>query len=311
VASRFVLLTAAKNEEQYISTVIESVLRQSVHPLAWFIMDDGSTDRTAEIVAGFAAQHPFIRLHSNRSGGKRSFGAQYRAINAAYALASHLTFDFIGVLDADIALASDDYFDRVLRCFQTDSALGITGGYIYELHRGEWRCQKANSPDSVAGGVQMFRRTCYEQIGGYTPLLFGGEDWLAQLDARIAGWRVAPQINLPVHHHRPTSSADGHLRGRFRQGMMDRSFGSHPVFEMLKCARRVIVGERPLLLSGIVRFVGYIWCCVTMRGPWLPAEKVAYLRREQMNKVYNFVRFVGPTMDSSSSSCGAKTSTSR
>ena len=295
MVSRFILLTAAKNEEQYIGAAIESVLRQSVHPLAWFIIDDGSTDRTAEIVTRFAAQHPFIRLHSNRSGGKRSFGAQYRAINAAYALVRHLTFDFIGVLDADIALASDDYFDRVLRCFQTDSALGITGGYIYELDRGEWRCLKANSPDSVAGGVQMFRRTCYEQIGGYTPLLYGGEDWLAELDAKIAGWRVAPQINLPVHHHRPTSSAGGHLRGRFRQGMMDASFGSHPVFEILKCARRVRVGERPLLLSGISRFVGYIWCRVTMRRPLLSAEKVAYLRREQMNKVYKLIRFVGPT----------------
>src|ERR1700720_3747943 len=100
---QYVLLTAAKDEEACIAEVIQSVLSQTVRPLAWFIMDDGSTDRTASIVRGFAAEHTFIRLQSASSRGGRNFGSQYKAIIAAYDLAKSLEFDFVAIQDADQA----------------------------------------------------------------------------------------------------------------------------------------------------------------------------------------------------------------
>ena len=282
-AHRYVLLTAAKNEEAYIGTAIGSVLRQTVPPVAWLVMDDGSTDRTAAIVADHAARHGFIRLRSNRSGGARSFGAQYRAINAAYAQVRDEDFDFVCVQDADIAPANADYFERLLQAFDADPRLGIAGGYIHERSAGEWRCRRSNAPHSVAGGVQMFRRRCFEQIGGYTPLAFGGEDWLAQIEAQALGWRVRALTELAVHHHRPTSTADGRLRGLFRMGMRDASFGSHPLFELMKCARRIT--ERPALLSALVRYAGFVWYLQTVRRPSLSSEQVKRLRDEQMLRV--------------------------
>src|SRR5580692_10596550 len=99
--NRYVLLTAAKNEEAYIGETIASVLRQTVHPVAWFIMDDGSTDRTAQIVEEQARLHPFIRLQSAGAREGRNFGSQYKAITAAFELARSLDFDFVGVHDAD------------------------------------------------------------------------------------------------------------------------------------------------------------------------------------------------------------------
>ena len=280
---QFVLLTAAKNEEQYIERAIRSVVRQTVQPFAWFIVDDGSADQTAQIVRDYSTSYPFIRLVSRASSAERSFGAQYRAINMAYALARDLHFDFIGVQDADIEVDSDDYYKRVLATFARDAHLGVAGGYIFERKGEHWRGRHANSPDSVAGGIQMFRRACFDQIGGYSPLLFGGEDWLAQIDAKLAGWTVAALPDLAAHHYRPTSSADGRLKGLFRLGMMDGTFGSNPVFEVCKCARRI--QERPLLVGSIVRFGGYLWWWITRRAPLLPAEKTAYLRDEQMNKL--------------------------
>ncbi len=283
---RYVLLTAAKNEAQYIVGALQSVLRQSVKPCAWFIMDDGSTDETAQIVRNFAAKHPFVRLHFTGNSGGRSFGAKDKAINAAYEMARPLEFDCVGIQDADIAPEQADYYEMILRRFASRPKLGIAGGYIYERSNGVWACRKGNSRDSVAGGVQMFRRACYEQIGGYTPMHFGGEDWLAQLDARMAGWEVLACPEHPIHHYRPTSSADGRGRGLFRLGMMDASFGSHPVFEMLKCARRI--KEKPILIGSIIRFVGYLWWKVSCRPPLLPLEKVAFLRAEQMSKLRRF-----------------------
>ena len=279
--SKFILLTAAKNEEQYIGEAIHSVLRQSVLPVAWFIMDDGSTDQTGKIVQSFSEKHPFIHLRTSCRGGVRSFGAKSGAINALYELAWHLDFDYVGIFDADIVHEQNDYYETILRHLDDNSELGVAGGYIYERSKsGVWESRKANSTESVAGGIQMLRRVCYENINGYTPLQFGGEDWLAQLDAKMSGWEVQAFPELPIYHYRPTSSAGGRWRGLFRLGMMDASFGSHPIFEVFKCARRVV--ERPLFISSIIRFAGYAWWNISRRSPLLPADKVSYLRKEQM-----------------------------
>ena len=283
MSGAFVLITAAKNEEQYIGFAIESVLRQTAPPLAWFVVDDGSTDRTAEIVAGYAADHAFIKLVRKGSSAKRSFGAQYRAIGSAYELARELPFEYVCVQDADIAPARSDYFETLLNEFEFDRTLGITGGYIHERVGGEWRCRAANSPRAVAGGVQMFRRACFDEIGGYTPLLYGGEDWLAQIDAQRLGWTVRPQTDLTVHHYRATSSAGGRLRGLLKLGMRDGSFASHPVFELFKCVRRL--REKPIVVSATLRYLGYLWYHLSARRPALSPAKVAYLRREQAARV--------------------------
>jgi glycosyltransferase involved in cell wall biosynthesis len=284
----FLLLTAAKNEERHIALTIESVLAQTKRPMLWVITDDGSSDGTAEIVARYAEQHPFIRLHSNRSTGQRSFGAQYRALIAAYERVRFLDFDYVGMLDADIEFEQPDYFERLFDAFARDEQLGITGGYIHERAGQRWLPRKSNSPRSVAGAVQMFRRACYEQIGGYTPLVFGGEDWLAQLQAAAAGWSVRSQTDLPVRHHRPTSSAQGRLRGLFRLGMRDASFGSHPLFEIAKCGRRAV--EPPTVLGAIVRFGGYAWYACSGRKPSITADAVRLLRHQQQARLKSWLR---------------------
>jgi biofilm PGA synthesis N-glycosyltransferase PgaC len=279
----YLLLTAAKNEEAYIGEAIESVLRQTVHPLTWFIMDDGSTDRTAQIVKRYADENPFIRLHSAGSRSGRSFGSKDTAILAAYDLARRLEFDFVGVQDADIAPERSDYYESILNKFRDNPRLGIAGGYIHERKGSVWQCRNGNSEDSVAGGIQMFRRSCFEQIGGYIPLDLGGEDWLAQINARAAGWEVMAYPQFPVLHYRPTSSAGGRWRGVFRAGLMDASFGSHPVFEIFKCLRRL--GGHPPLVGSAIRFSGYIWWNLTVRKPIIRPEQAAFLRREQLAKL--------------------------
>jgi glycosyltransferase involved in cell wall biosynthesis len=282
----FILLTAAKNEERYITIAIESVLRQNIRPLLWLIIDDGSTDQTAEIVQSYMDKHTFIRLYSTNNDGKRSFGSKDKAINEAYELTRQLEFDFVGIQDADIAPKENNYYERVLSKFEINKALGIAGGYIYEPYKGAWGCRISNSPDSVAGGIQLFRRICFEGIGGYTPLHYGGEDWLAQLDAKIAGWEVMALPELPVYHYRPTSSSGGRWRGLFRQGMMDASFGSHPFFELLKCTRRI--AESPVLFGSFISFSGYVWWIISGREPLLSREKVAFLRKEQLTKIWKW-----------------------
>lgn len=290
---RFVLLTAAKNEEQHIERAIRSVLAQSCRPAAWLIMDDGSTDRTAGIVASYAKTHPFIELHSHRVGGERSFGAQYRAINAAYKLAKERKFGFVGIHDADIEYRHPGYFSSILGKFDANAKLGIAGGYVHERSNGVWKSRVGNSPDSVAGGIQMFRRVCFEQIGAFTPLLYGGEDWLAAIEARMAGWEVRAYPEFPVNHFRPASSADGRIKGLFRLGLMDGSFGSRPLFEIVKCIRRL--EEHPAVLGSMVRLSGYGWWKLSRRPSPLVAEVVKFVRHEQGRKMREWASSNLPT----------------
>ena len=280
---RYILLTAAKNEEDYIAYAIESVLRQTIPPIAWFIMDDGSSDETAQIVERFAAKHPFIRLNAAGAREGRNFGSQYKAIRAAYELAGDLEFDYVGVQDADIALERSDYYETILGEIARTPRVGIAGGLVCELKNGQWEYRPGNSDDSVAGGIQMFRRKCFDEIGGYQPLFFGGSDSLAQLDARIQGWEIRTRPDQKVLHYRPTSTAGGKWRGLFRAGLEDASFGNHPIFELFKCGRRLT--NRPLVVGSLARLGGYLWWKLTRRPSAIPAEKVAFLRKEQMAKI--------------------------
>lgn len=286
---RYILLTAAKNEEEYIGKALESVARQTVLPLAWIIVDDGSTDRTAEVIRQFIPRCPFIRLESSSlRSARRSFGSKDKAINAAYALAKTLDFDYVGVQDADIAPERNDYYELIISHFRRRQSLGIAGGSIHERTNGIWRARKGNSADSVAGGIQMFRRTCYEQIGGYTPLDYGGEDWLSQLEAKMAGWETLACQDCAIFHYRPTSSAGGKLRGAFRAGLMDASFGSHPLFEIVKCGRRLTAS--PWLIGSGLRFTGYLWWRLCRRSSLIAPEKTAFLRKEQLAKLRSWAR---------------------
>ena len=290
--SNYVLLTAAKDEAACMEEVIKRVIQQTHLPVAWFIMDDGSTDRTAAIIEEYAAKYSFIRLHSARSQGVRNFGSQYKALLAAYELARPMEFDFVAVQDADQAPERMDYYQLLIEKFQQDPRLGVVSGYVYERPRGYWEIRATNSPDSVAASA-VFRRTCFESTGGYKPLVYGGSDWLIQLEVRMAGWKLLTLPDLHILPYRPTSSAGGIWRGLYRAGMMDASFGSLPQFELLKCCRRIHC--HPFALGSLVRWAGYLNWKVRGLKPLIPNDAVAFLRKEQSAKLRGFAWPFGRT----------------
>jgi biofilm PGA synthesis N-glycosyltransferase PgaC len=290
---RYILMTAAKDEEASIGDIIQAVLRQTVRPVAWFIMDDGSKDRTAAIVSRFAAEHPFIHLQSAGARDGRNFGSQYKAVMAAYELAKPLEFEFAGVVDADQAPERADYYESMLGEFARNPRLGVASGFLYERYNGSnvWECRRSNSEDSVAGGTALFRRQCFDQIGGYQPLVLGGSDWLIQIEAKMGGWEIATRPDLHIFHYRPTSSAGGIWRGMFKAGQMDAAFGSLAIFEFLKCCRRVTTN--PYFFGSVVRYAGFLKWKLAGRKPLIRAEAVAFLREEQSAKLRRWLSFSG------------------
>jgi glycosyltransferase involved in cell wall biosynthesis len=284
----YCLLTACRNEAGFIGETIRSLIGQSLRPRIWIILDDGSTDGTAEVVQQLSQGHDWIRLHQLEPRRERSFGAQYRAIMRGYEMVRDLPLDFLGVLDADISFESADYFKTLIGEFGRNPHLGIAGGVIYERENGVFKERRGNVVWSVAGAVQMFRREVFEAIGGYIPLEYGGSDSLAVLMAGMKGWEVRSLPELRVLHYRPSSTADGLLRGAFRRGLMDAAFGYHPVFMLFKYARRL--NFRPRVAGSLFSLAGYFSYRLRGGRPVIPAEASNYLRQRQMARVSRAIR---------------------
>lgn len=283
----YVLVTAAYNEEAFIGNLLESVTRQSHLPLRWVIASDASTDRTEKIVSGYTAKFPFIQLLSLRGKHKRNFAAQSDAIAAAYRELQSLDYSFLGNLDADISF-EPDYFADLMQRFAAEPALGIAGGFIYEADNGVFRERRSNSIRSVAQAVQFFRRTCFEDVGGYQPLKYGGADWYAEVSARMRSWEVRSFPELVVHHHRRTGSADNWRHQRVREGRMDYVMGSHPLFEVVKCARRI--PEYNWLVGAATRLAAFLWCYCTREPRTVSPEFMRFLRDEQVGRLRAMLR---------------------
>jgi glycosyltransferase involved in cell wall biosynthesis len=280
-------MSAAHNEEAFIEKAIASVLSQTVLPVRWVIVSDGSTDKTNEIVERYARQHEFISfLELTRPPG-RNFGSKGLALEQGGKLLNGLPFDFIGNLDADVAL-EPPYFETLIQQFERDPQLGIAAGFIYEEQNGEFQNRSANRVDSVPHAAQLVRRECYQSIKGYQAFKYGGEDWYAQQCAKMNGWHAEAFPSLKVFHERQTGAAGSLLKHQFRLGRLDYSFGSDPIFEVMKCALRV--AEKPLVLGAITRLIGFIWSAVQREKRPVSNSFVSFLRKEQMAKVRGIFR---------------------
>jgi GT2 family glycosyltransferase len=280
---KYVLVTAARNEEKDLPRTIESVTRQTVLPVKWIIVSDGSTDRTAAIVKKAASTHPFIELVELPSGAPRDFSSKVFALRPGLARLDSLDYEYVGNLDADVSF-TENYFEQILGHFGENPQLGIAGGFIYEEQNGEFRSRPSNSSRSVAGAVQLFRRRCFEGIGGYQPLHHGGIDALAELMARSKGWQVQAFPELPVRHHRPTGYGDGQvLRTRLRQGKMDYDLGSHPLFEVVKCLRRG--KERPYAVGALLRLASFVNCHLLQKSRPISPQLVQVCQAEQKSRL--------------------------
>jgi len=297
---RYVVLTAAYNEESFIARTIESVVVQSVLPARWIIASDGSTDRTDDIVRGYASRYDFIRLIRLERTQTRGVASKVNALTHAFKELANIAYEFVGNLDADVSVPPF-YFETLLSRFRRDPLLGIAGGLIHEEHGGTFKGRFSNSTKSAAHAGQLLRRDCYEAIGGYTSLKYGGEDWCAEVNARMRGWHVEAFPDLPIMHYRQTGSAYCWPYHRFREGKMDFSLGSHPVFELFKCVRRL--PESPFLLGALVRFTGFFWSYLSKESRLVPPEFVAFLRKEQKRRLGVFLPgdFSSPGTDLGSS----------
>jgi biofilm PGA synthesis N-glycosyltransferase PgaC len=283
--SSYVLVTPARNEESTIGITIESVVRQTVLPEEWVIVSDESSDRTDEIVNRYAATYPFIKLLRLTDRSRRSFSSQVFATEAGIHALSYKNYHFIGFLDADIRLP-ETYYAEIMARFAQNPQLGLAGGLVVDCDGGRRRFHKQSLKD-VAGGVHFFRRECFDLIGGLIAMPEGGHDTITCVQVRMLGYgtRTFPEIH--VDHLKPRNAAAGNIAKRSMQlGFRDYALGNHPLFETGKCIYRCL--ERPYLIGGLMRFIGYVWCCLFRKKRVISPDIMLEIRREQLARLFFF-----------------------
>lgn len=277
--SSYVLVSPVKDEEKYVETTINAVIRQTVKPLRWVIVDDASRDRTSEILRRYSERFPWIEvLRLERDFQRRLGYAEVRAFERGYRLLENLPHEFVVKLDCDLDLP-EDYFEQLIARFRADDRLGITSGIYLERIGSGWA--PASLPDyHAAGASKMLRAECYRQIGGF--VLQPGWDTIDEIKARATGWKTCHFKELFFYHLKPEGSAEGFLNTNLMHGEIDYVSGNGGPFFLVKAFHRMIVGK-PVVLGGLGLMAGFLKASL-LRKPKLVSAHEARLYRQLLDR---------------------------
>ena len=287
----YVLITPARNEAAFIGATIRSAAAQSKLPLRWVIVSDGSTDGTDDIVRSFAENYDWIELLRLPEHRDRQFAAKANAFNSGYEHVKHLKFDLIGNLDADITFPPD-YFEFLIERFADDHALGVAGTpFVEDFDRPDQHTYSHHGANftHVSGACQLFRRQCFEAVGGYSPIKDGAIDWIAVTTARMKGWKTRTFLERICYHHRKIGTGtDSELMARFKYGRKAYYVGGHPAWELLRGIYQMRLA--PMVIGGAFFVGGYLWAALSRTPRPVPVELMAFHRKEQMDRLRRLLR---------------------
>ena len=279
---KYVLITPAYNEEATIEKTLNSVIAQKILPSKWIIVSDGSTDNTDDIVKKYLKGREWLELIRMPEHEDRHFAAKVYAFNRAYEKIKTMDFDIIGNLDADVSF-SEDYFEYLLDKFANFPELGVAGTDYIEGSFHSFKDSYINV-HHVNGQCQLFRRNCYEDIGGYTPIKYGGIDWVAVTTARMKGWKTYSFSERTFIHHRKMGTAGGNvLQSRFHYGKKDYFLGGHPLWELFRVTFQL--AKKPYIIGGLFLFLGYFWSWITRLDIPISNELIRFHRHEQLERL--------------------------
>lgn len=257
------LISPVRNEEAYIEQTARAVALQTIRPSKWIVVDDGSSDHTAEILKRLAKEIDFMtvitvdeRQQIDQIKDRLAIAAEARAFNIGLHSVVWRSFDYIAKLDGDTELPPR-YFELLLNEFERDPRLGVAGGVYADpdpQRTCEWKLVRI--PDHhVPGTLKCYSRACLQTVGGMQERL--GWDTIDETYARMRGFRTRSFPHLVVLHHRAVGSADGTLRGRAREGQTAYILHYTPTWVILRSLFKTS-RMRPQGLSGLAFLYGYV-----------------------------------------------------
>jgi glycosyltransferase involved in cell wall biosynthesis len=219
---RYAVSTPARNEEANLRRLGAALAAQTHAPVDWVVVDDGSTDGTAAVVAELAAEHGWVRALTRDSAdpdepladGRRRARDLDAFLRGARSIAEPV--DVIVKVDADVDF-DPDYFERQMARFAEDDKLAIASGTCYEQEDGQW-VRRTKAESTVWGATRAYRYENLADVEALEPCM--GWDGLDEIRVQLRGLRTQAFVDLPFRHHRPeggrelTSLHQGEALGR-------------------------------------------------------------------------------------------------
>ena len=216
----------AHNSGQYIVPALDSILAQKHRPLEILVVDDGSTDSTAQVVHGYA---PEVRLIEQEQRGHPA--ARNSGVNAA-------TGEFLGFLDHD-DLWSSDKLERQIASFRRNPALDLVFGHIRNFftpemtHEDRTRIAVPLRPlPGLLQGAMLARRRSFDRVGLFSEARGTGDflDWYGRAMLARMNVEMLPETlvyrRIHANNYQRTHKYERHEYLRAVKDLLDRRRGT-------------------------------------------------------------------------------------
>ncbi|QIH39408.1 glycosyltransferase [Flavobacterium petrolei] len=275
----YYIVIPAHNEEAFIALTLDSLISQTVLPKKIVVVNDNSTDKTAEIVTAFANNNPFITLVNKTSEAIHLPGSKViQAFHKGFETLDE-NYEVIVKLDADLILPNN-YFETILNIFKNDATIGMAGGFAYIEKNGEWILENLTDKDHIRGAFKAYRKQCFQQIGNLKPAM--GWDTVDELLSKFYGWKVVTDASLIVKHLKPTG-ANYNKTARYKQGEAFYTLGYGFLITSIASAKLAMMKKKPLLFIDYIK--GY-WKAKAAKTPLLVTEEQAkFIRKYRLKKM--------------------------
>ena len=271
---KYYIIIPTYNEEKFIALTLQSIVEQTVLPSKVVVVNDGSTDKTEEIIQSFCDNYSFFSLVNKTSEaihlpGSKVIQAFQKGLET---LDDH--YDIMVKIDADLIFTSN-YFETIIQHFQSDERVGMVGGFCYIEKNGEWVLENLTDKDHIRGALKAYRKETFLQIGGLKPAM--GWDTVDELLCKFYNWKVVTDESLHVKHLKPTG-ASYNKAARYKQGEAFYSLGYGFFITAIASLKLAMRKGKPLL------FMDYI------KGFWKAksAKKELLVTREQAKFIRNY-----------------------
>lgn len=267
------------NEERFIAQTLESLVNQTFIPEKIVVVNDNSTDGTAEIVEAFTKKYAFIQQVHHVSESKHLPGSKViRAFQKGFEELDS-EFDIVVKLDSDLILPKD-YFEKIVAVFQSDHQVGMVGGVAYIEKNGRWILENLTDKDHVRGAFKAYRKKCFEEIGGLKPAM--GWDTVDELLGRFYKWKIVVLPNLVVKHLKPTGSTYA-KRASYKQGEAFYTLGYGFWITIIASLKLSILKRKPLLFIDYLK--GFFKAKVNGKSLLVTEEQAKFIRAYRWRKI--------------------------
>lgn len=275
----YYIVIPSYNEEKFISLTLQSLVEQTILPDKIVVVNDNSTDKTSEIVQDFEKDYPFIHLVNKTSDTIHLPGSKViQAFQKGFDTLDE-NYDFIVKADADLIFPTN-YFETIIKHFQSDEKIGMVGGFAYIEKNGEWILENLTDKDHIRGAFKAYRKECFEQIGGLKPAM--GWDTVDELLCKFYNWKVVTDETLKVKHLKPTG-ANYNKAARYKQGEAFYSLGYGFFITSIASLKLALRKRKPLLF---LDYINGFWKAKAAKKTLLVTQEQAkFIRKYRIQKM--------------------------